>query len=41
MKAHADTLKRKSTEDEKGNQIVDKLAEDAYHKLEHIPNRRK
>ena len=37
MKAHADTLKRKSTEDEKGNQTVDKLAEDAYHKLEDPP----
>ena len=37
VKAHADTLKRKSTEDEKGNQTVDKLAEDAYHKLEHTP----
>ena len=37
VKAHADTLKRRSTEDEKGNQTVDKLAEDAYHKLEHTP----
>jgi hypothetical protein len=32
VKAHADTLNRKSTEDEKGNQTVDKLAE------EHIIN---
>ena len=27
------TLERKSTEDEKGNQTVDKLAEDVYNKL--------
>ena len=37
VKAHADTLKMKSTEDEKSNQTVDKLAEDAYNKLEHTP----
>ena len=30
MKAHADTLKRKSTEDKMDNQTVDKLAEDVY-----------
>ena len=39
VKAHTDTLKRKSTEDEKGNETVDKLAEDAYNKLEHTPSR--
>ena len=33
VKAHADNLKRKSTEDEKGNQTVDALADQAYEKL--------
>ena len=33
VKAHADNLKRKSTEDEKGNQTVDALANQAYEKL--------
>jgi hypothetical protein len=37
VKAHADTFKRESTEDEKSNHTVVKLAEDAYHKLEHTP----
>jgi hypothetical protein len=33
VKAHADNLKRKSTEDEKGNQTVDALAEQPYESL--------
>jgi hypothetical protein len=33
VKAHADNLKRKSTEDEKGNHTVDALADQAYERL--------
>ena len=37
VKVHSDTIKRIRTEDEKSNRTVDKLSEDAYHKLEHTP----